>query len=59
MGAAADGKKFPKSRHHSPMDRRAITLERVEKFLSPLYWTDCNLYGAQWEERSASGIEVR
>jgi alpha-mannosidase len=27
------------------MKNRRTTFERVDKFISPTYWTDCNLYG--------------
>lgn len=33
------------------MDERAITLERAEKFLSDVYWTDCNLFGRLWPKQ--------
>ena len=34
------------------LKNRRTTFERVEKFISPIYWTDCNLYGKLYPHKA-------
>lgn len=38
---------------------RSITNDRVEKFLSKVEWTDCNLYSALYTKRDSKSVHLK